>query len=959
MDKWQILEIHKTRDKEIIKNAYRNKLVSVNPEDDSEGFMILRKAYEDALQEAEAVDDKTAESNTDGEESAKKALLNELNALYGDFDRRINPEEWKHIFVRDEFVSLDTAEASMNLFLSFLMEHSFVPHKVYELIRDVFDIKERKSELSENYPENFIEHILNNAMYKDNIDYELFETREGDIDEFIRLYYRLDNAIQIKDVEEEGILLDAIEKFGISHPYVEISKLRHELHRLSEGESRQSERAEKYSEELYSMQKKAEKILAKYKDDILSMLVCGDIALVREEYSEAGKYYEMAYGIEPEDYVVKGRMGTFYYATGEYVKSRDIFLELLDIDSYDQGARAGMVRANNGLIESLKKEIAEQPDNDKLKLEIAWCYYLNDLSKEAIEVLEAFCPSDDDKCRYYNLLGRNYLDTNQYEKAQKCFFEWKAVIEAVPEQERSEKEKNQYQYVNYFIADSYIRTENYDEARKYLEAAMSREHELMQYACEAMCRLEYECGNYEACIHACERLLERYDSYQGYMYMAKGFDWLGQYSQAINACEHAVKVYPYDSEPYVLEAEIYWEFELYDDVKRVLDRFRQLGCDSAQMDYYRAGLLALEERYADSNEVLRELLDKKGTESTDIKDYLDVYIQLGSNYEKMDEDSQALHCFDEAFRDYPDNLYLLYRIAGVCHVIGDFKRACGCYDRILELTEDERYREQAYIGKAAALSCLNDYEAAKKTFESCEAEFGLDHNYVIDHAELLVRMNDLAGCVKLMETCIHQLEYGPLVQSCIGNLCCFYGNEGLLDEAYRMFELAINKKEKDYQAYRSMGCIYLEHGMYEKAKEMFLKGFELDEEKRSFICEPYLVAVSRTDDIKRPEYQKYIEIAEEQLADAGDSYTYNKKAEFYRSIRKYDEALRLAEMAIHDKRKKFSFFIESHEAWFEKGNIYEEMKEYKKALECYQRALQIFGHHALYEEYIKHLSYTY
>ncbi len=42
---FQILGIEETKDEEQIKQAYRNKLVTVNPE----GFIRLRTAYEDAL----------------------------------------------------------------------------------------------------------------------------------------------------------------------------------------------------------------------------------------------------------------------------------------------------------------------------------------------------------------------------------------------------------------------------------------------------------------------------------------------------------------------------------------------------------------------------------------------------------------------------------------------------------------------------------------------------------------------------------------------------------------------------------------------------------------------------------------------------------------------------------------------------------------------------------------------
>lgn len=41
---WDILGIEPTKEEERIKDAYRAKLPSVNPEDDEEGFKELRRA---------------------------------------------------------------------------------------------------------------------------------------------------------------------------------------------------------------------------------------------------------------------------------------------------------------------------------------------------------------------------------------------------------------------------------------------------------------------------------------------------------------------------------------------------------------------------------------------------------------------------------------------------------------------------------------------------------------------------------------------------------------------------------------------------------------------------------------------------------------------------------------------------------------------------------------------------
>ena len=62
MDMWDVLGIEETGDKDELKTAYRNKLRTVNPEDDQEGFMRLRKAYEEALKYIETSENESSKS---------------------------------------------------------------------------------------------------------------------------------------------------------------------------------------------------------------------------------------------------------------------------------------------------------------------------------------------------------------------------------------------------------------------------------------------------------------------------------------------------------------------------------------------------------------------------------------------------------------------------------------------------------------------------------------------------------------------------------------------------------------------------------------------------------------------------------------------------------------------------------------------------------------------------------
>ena len=61
---FSVLEIEKTKDKGVIRDAYRRLLVKTNPEDDPEGFKRLREAYETANAYADRPDEEEKEPQT-------------------------------------------------------------------------------------------------------------------------------------------------------------------------------------------------------------------------------------------------------------------------------------------------------------------------------------------------------------------------------------------------------------------------------------------------------------------------------------------------------------------------------------------------------------------------------------------------------------------------------------------------------------------------------------------------------------------------------------------------------------------------------------------------------------------------------------------------------------------------------------------------------------------------------
>lgn len=110
MSCWSTLGIAPTNDINEIRAAYRARLPGVHPEDDPEGFQNLRKAYEQALQQAREAPVEMAETTgqepdveTRQETSAVERMLDELLQLLNDPRRRFILSAW-----RDYCRQLDT-----------------------------------------------------------------------------------------------------------------------------------------------------------------------------------------------------------------------------------------------------------------------------------------------------------------------------------------------------------------------------------------------------------------------------------------------------------------------------------------------------------------------------------------------------------------------------------------------------------------------------------------------------------------------------------------------------------------------------------------------------------------------------------------------------------------------------------------------------------------------------------
>ena len=207
---WEILGIEKTKDERAVTQAYRDRLSVTNPEDKPEEFKELRNAYEEALAYA-----RTPET-IQGDNEEVEQWLKDLQDLYADFSKRKETECWEELFSREICASISGHMRIEEELLRFLMDHFFIGHDVWLCMDRHFSFLERKEDLYQNYPRDFIDRIIiNGILYPDILPMTLFQP--GKDGEECEKY--LDTYLQIRMEEEARESIEKLQGMKESHPY--------------------------------------------------------------------------------------------------------------------------------------------------------------------------------------------------------------------------------------------------------------------------------------------------------------------------------------------------------------------------------------------------------------------------------------------------------------------------------------------------------------------------------------------------------------------------------------------------------------------------------------------------------------------------------------------------------------------------------------------------------------------
>ncbi|MCR5214069.1 MAG: tetratricopeptide repeat protein [Eubacterium sp.] len=177
---WKVLGIEETEDMDAIVAAYRAKLVSVNPEDDAEGFMKLREAFEGAVNKVQNQEQDNNQNNQYDEANATdiEKHIHKFDLIYDDILNRNVTDKLEEWLDNPLCIELDTADELRELLLADIMERFMLPPAWWDLLDKTFDIKGSEKELKEIFPPDFINFVVNSIDSNDGFGFDLIRTRE-------------------------------------------------------------------------------------------------------------------------------------------------------------------------------------------------------------------------------------------------------------------------------------------------------------------------------------------------------------------------------------------------------------------------------------------------------------------------------------------------------------------------------------------------------------------------------------------------------------------------------------------------------------------------------------------------------------------------------------------------------------------------------------------------------------
>lgn len=961
MDKktiFKILEIEETKDEQIIKRAYRTKLTSVNPEDDPEGFKMLREAFEEATRLSKEKEE-SVEENT-----PVKLWIEEVYKIYGKRSSRMNKMLWKSLFEHEVCKDFETEKEAREAFLVFLMDNFRLPADIWALIEEEFDLVESKQELYENFPPNFIDFITDTPENKSWIDFNLFEGNDdGELDVFISNYLDLRHIIDYREYEKYEDIIAKLDSMDIWHPYLEVEKIRFNL----------------FTEKLEVALDLADKLKLKNYEDLYVVYYIALAHLDNKKIEEA--FEETKYILEqnPNHFGAKYILASCYCEMEEYDRSKTLYMELLELDSYNETIISGFQKVNEKVKDTYQKALDKNQKDKEARLELGWCLLQENLCQECVDLVEGMEIDEETRYNYYNLIARAYVYLENYDKAYDYILHWRDEITSLEDDgsEKIQKRIKRLSMANYLLSkchNSFSKSrenskEEIEKCIEYLDKAIEteeNEREILRYMlekAEAYLKLE----DNTKCIDVCDQIIERNSGYYpAYVFRQEAYYNLRMAQEVIDDFYRATDIYAGEAKPYIFAIKAFMGYSQYEDAQRIFNRAKEAEVESNELMYNELVLKGYTTEGYDElkslSEELKLFYEKVSEEAGDIKEPAEVLHQLALCYYNMKDFDLALKTVNEKLEiSFSSGSWVLY--ADCLEALEEYEDAAAEYKKLTEKYTDYVY---GYYQLGSCYIQLDEEDMALEAFEKV-IEFDEEHRFVHNEIKDIYknryrRDNNIENYNIAVKHALRQVELFPDVY--------YYNELGLLyltgyelEKAVEAFAEALKHKEDDMYSHNNMGFAYKIMGEFEKAHDCYQLALK-HQTNDDLIASGNLATYYR---IKR-QFKKSEEIYKEMLTRSKNPINILEDLySLYLNMRAWDEAIAIcAEKHGIQNTKKTSLFssvkklfgkkdrflsdVEHNEDYMEylcdRGEIGIYKEDYEEAEAYYKEAVRLFPDNA-------------
>lgn len=718
---FSILGIEETREEKAIKEAYREKLVTTNPEDDPEGFKRLRQAYEEALAWSKQSETQQEEDTTESGQWVAKAAR-----LYSTLHGRQDLESWKKLFTQDIYLSLEGEEECQQKLLVFLMQHYRLPSQIWKLLEEKLEIYKNQTRLKEKFPADFIEYLVSRTTRSDNVDFSQFEGPEdGDYDAFLQCYDDCWRALQEQKLDTAAQLLEESGRLGIAHPCMEVCRAHY---------NQAVGRPEEALDGLRAMQ-------ARFPGDELVEYNLAQLLWDQGQTEEAARRFEGIKERNDKHYTANMRLAKWYHDQGDDHRAKKCAEEVLAL-GYDDSFHQLLKEINAGLEKELEKRIALNSSPDDI-LDIGWCYLQDEkfsVGIRRVREIEDRVPEGRME-EYLGLMAKLYREAAEYELCVDYAWRWREALERrIPTQEGENREKDEDR-----LRQSHaIRMQCYQALghldRAYYELALEEANAmeavnphdigvLMERA-----RVYMEMEEYDKCIDLVRRLVEEYRIYAALAIALEAYRRQWDARNVVQTARQLIQFFPDYVKPYVDMAKVYLDLQYKQELEELLAEAAEKEIKSPYLEAY-----AYQKEHATDTELVNAKVEQFRQQFLEhvnngelsyyepglerITEYL--YHSPGA-YLLVERGifHKAAHHYQEAIEDYeqvlvyqPCQIYALNGLAQVYKHQGDYEQAIVCLRRAILYDVEGDLQPGANMDMADLYSRLADYEKSLEYLE--------------------------------------------------------------------------------------------------------------------------------------------------------------------------------------------------------------------------------------------------